>query len=121
MHAFLVLAGIGTLVLFGIPILLAPLRWARALKWEIPEDVRLVRYFARSLGCTAVAIGSVAVYLGLQDEPPREFVLVAIIASGLLAVIHVVGAIERSQPWTETAEILLWTGLTAWGITAFLG
>ena len=121
MRTFLLVTGIGTLVLFGLPILLTPLRWARALQWELPEDVRLVRYFARSLGCTAVAIGVVAVYLGLQENPPREFVLVAILSTGLLAVIHMVGAFERSQPWTETAEIPLWLGLMAWGIVVYLG
>ncbi len=121
MHTFLLVAGVGTLVLFGFPILLTPLRWARVLQWEIPEDVRLVRYFARSLGCTAVAIGGVAVYLGLQEDPPRDFVLVAIISTGLLAVIHLVGALERSQPWTETAEVPFWIALTAWGISVYLG
>ena len=85
MRAFLLLSGVGTLLLFGIPILLAPLRWARAFQWEIPEDVRLVRYFARSLGSTAVGIGAVAVYLGLQADPPREFLLVAIVSTALLA------------------------------------
>ena len=121
MHMFLLLSGAGTLLLFGIPILLAPLRWARTFQWEIPEDVRLVRYFARSLGSTAVGIGAVAVYLGLQADPPREFLLVAIISTALLAIIHVVGAIERAQPWTETAEIPFWIGLTVWGLAVYLG
>jgi hypothetical protein len=120
MRTFLFVGGVGTLAAFGLPILLSPLRWARALQWEIPEDVRLVRYFARSLGCTAVAIGAVSVHLSLQADPPREFLLVPILSTALLTGTHVVGALERSQPWTETVEILLWLGLTIWGLTVYL-
>ena len=121
MKIFLLVTGIGTLLLFGLPILLTPMRWARVFKWDIPKDARLARYFARSLGCTAVGIGSVAVYFGLQADPPRDFLLVPIISGVLLAVMHLVGAIERSQPWTETAEIPFWLGLAAWGIAVYLG
>ena len=121
MRSFLVIAGLGTLVAFGLPILLTPVRWARVFQWEIPDDVRLVRYFARSLGCIAVPLGAVAVYLGLQPEPPREFLLVVIGSTALLTVMHVVGALERAQPWTETVEICFWFALTIWGGAVYWG
>ena len=120
MKLYLLAAGLGTLLFFGLPILITPLRWARALRWEVPEDVRLVRYFARSLGSAAVAIGGVAVYLALAGGPARPVVLIGVVATALLTVIHVVGALERSQPWTETVEIPMWAGLTVWGLLVYL-
>jgi len=119
MRTFLFVTGVGTLLAFGLPILLTPVRWARLFRWELPDDLRLVRYFARSLGSTAVAIGVTGVYLSFQQNPPREFLLVAILSTALLTVIHLVGTIERSQPWTETVEIAFWFAVTVWGIAVY--
>lgn len=121
MHVYLFVTGAGTLLAFGLPILLTPVRWARVFQWDIPEDLRLARYFARSLGSVAVAIGVGAVYLSFQADPPRVFVLVMVLAGVLLTAIHIVGAVERSQPWTETVEILFWLALTVWGFTVYRG
>lgn len=121
MRVYLLATGVGIVLAFGLPFLFSPVRWARLFRWEIPEDVRLVRYFARCLGCTAIGIGGVSVYLGLRPDPPREFLLVGIVSTGLVAVVHLVGALERSQPWTETAEIPFWFALMVWGLVVYIG
>lgn len=121
MRTYLVVTGIGTILAFGLPFLLAPIRWARLFQWEIPDDVRLVKYFARCLGCTAIGISVVALYYSTRPDPPREFLLVGIVSAGLLTLVHIVGALERSQPWTETVEIVFWLGLTGWGLAVYFG
>jgi hypothetical protein len=102
---FLLIAPSFFLLLFGLPLLVAPLAWARLFRWWIPEDVRLAQYLGRSLGCVVVPL--MVVFLRAAPTPelsPWTFELSAAI-SGLLVIIHIVGLIERSQPWTEHVEI----------------
>jgi len=102
---YLWVGGSAFLVLFGLPLLIVPITWARLFRWWIPDDERLARYLGRSLG--AVVVPLMGVLLRAAPTPERFpwlFELSAAICA-LLMLVHVVGAVERSQPWTETIEI----------------
>jgi hypothetical protein len=102
---FLVLGGGFFLLGFGLPLLLAPIHWARLFRWWLPEDLRLARYLGRSLGAVVVPLMVFLLRAAPRPEAyPWLFELSTAIA-GVLVVVHVVGAIERSQPWTEHVEI----------------
>ena len=110
---FLLLAAAFFLFAFVGPILLAPLRWARVMRWTVPDDTDLTVYFGRCLGAAALAI----VYVVFRAAPaPEQHPLVfdlIITTSALMAVVHVWGALRRAQPWTEDAEIIMYAGVTA--------
>jgi hypothetical protein len=54
-------------------------------------------------------------HLGLQPFYFQIFIGIA----GLMTVVHVVGAVQKVQPWTETAEIPFWAGLALVGLLFF--
>ena len=105
-------SSIGLLV-FALPLLLSPLRWARRLRWRVPEDTDLTVYLGRSLGALATAL-SVGGLLAARDPRRHRIVFpIAALAGFLLTGVHVWGAIQKRQPWTETAEILFWGAMAA--------
>ena len=100
------------LAVYAVPILVAPLWWARRFRWTMPEHTHLAVYFGRCLGALAVAV----VVLCIRAAPhPQEHTTVfelLVVAGSLLTGVHVWGAVRRQQPWTETAEIALYGLLT---------
>lgn len=116
---FLILAATGFGVIYALPLLLAPLAWARRLGWKIPADTDLTVYFGRCVGGVACAI-VVGCFLAAA-QPEAHVILFRIITLvGLFMVgVHVWGAVERTQPWLETAEIPLYAALAgvAWAVT----
>ena len=118
---FLWIAGISFLLVFAIPILVAPLNWARIFPWRLPQDTGLTVYFGRCLGAVAMAI--IVVCLRAVPHPADNAIVfeIVIVACALLAAVHVWGAIRGTQPWTETAEIALYGGVTAAAIWIYTG
>lgn len=110
-------SGVG-LVAFALPLLLSPLRWAKALRWRVPADSDLSLYLGRSLGALAVTFTLGGIRAAFDPWRNRILFPMAAVAAGLLTLVHIVGAVQRRQPWTETAEILLW-GATTVGTVAF--
>jgi hypothetical protein len=101
------------LVCFALPLVLAPLRWARLFQWRSPPDDPLTVYFGRCLGAVALAIVACC-FRAAPTASTQPLLFDLIIAAGvLLALVHVWGALERKQPWTETAEIALYVGAAA--------
>jgi hypothetical protein len=89
-----------------------PLRWARTFRWEIPEPRGLVLYLGRCLGAVGLAL-VVGCFVAATDPKRHALILLLMaIAGGMLTVVHIRGALARDQPWTETAEIPLFAGLT---------
>jgi predicted membrane channel-forming protein YqfA (hemolysin III family) len=99
------------LVTFGIPLMIVPLRWARAFRWEVPQPENLVVFLGRSLG---VLISLLAVFaIKVTSSPaakPFFFDLMLWLFVGMIAL-HAYGALRKTQPITETVEILLWVVL----------
>jgi hypothetical protein len=102
-----------TLPVFVIPLILAPMTWARLFQWRLPVDPDLAYYFGRCLGALALAV-EFFVWSGSRNLAVAP---VAIIGLGLfcaiMVVVHIDGAVRRIQPWTETAEIAFWSAATA--------
>jgi hypothetical protein len=104
------IAALLVLVVFGVPIAFFPLRWARAFGWRIPNDVDLTRYFGRCLGVMILSLSGLAVWASLH--PPLQ-PLVCFVAGATmvaLSLVHVVGWLEKAQPFLETLEIFLYGG-----------
>lgn len=109
---FLLIAPTLFLIVYALPIFLAPFRWARLFGWTVNERDDLALYYGRCLGALAIAVCA-ACYRAAPH--PRDsailFELLAV-AGVLLAGAHLWGALEKRQPWIETVEILLYLGLT---------
>ncbi|WP_224360550.1 hypothetical protein [Hyalangium versicolor] len=106
---FLVISVGVFLLVIALPLLLAPLTWARWFGWKIPEgSTDLTVYFGRCLGATALTL-IFAVAHGIPDPKSHHllFELIAIV-SGLMILIHLWGAIRKTQPLSETVEIAVW-------------
>ena len=111
-------SGIGLLV-FALPLLLSPLRWANRLRWRLPEETDLTVYLGRSLGAVATAL-SVGGLLAARDPRRHRIVFpMAAVAAFLLTGVHVWGAIQKRQPWTETVEILFWAAMAAGAVVSY--
>jgi hypothetical protein len=108
---YLYVAGVAMLAAFGIPLLVVPLRWARFLRWEIPQTENLVVFLGRSLG---IFISLLAVFAfkvtGSPAAKPFFFDMMLWLFVAMIAL-HAYGAIRKTQPITETIEILLWVVL----------
>lgn len=123
--AFLLIISFFFLLLYALPLLLVPLRWARWLRWQLPAGgAELTVYLGRCVGGLALAV----ILMALRAAPdPRGhrliFELIATIAA-IMTAVHLWGALRRVQPWTETAEIALYavvTGLSGWFSVAVAG
>ena len=108
---YLVVAGAAMLLAFGIPLLVAPMAWARLFRWEIPPPGQLPVFFGRSLGLFICAVGAYAFRVAaIPPAQPFFFELMLWLFAGMIGL-HVYGAVKRAQPITETIEIALWVVL----------
>ena len=97
----------------GLPLLFAPLGWAKLMRWQLPAELDLTNYFGRCLGAVVTAI-SVTYFRFAENAALHHLMLELLLAAfGLMVFVHVWGAIRRTQPWTETAEIPVYFLLSA--------
>jgi hypothetical protein len=111
-------SGVG-LIAFALPLLLSPLRWAKVLRWRVPADSDLTLYLGRSLGALAVTLTLGGIRAAFDPWRNRILFPMAAVAAGLLTLVHIVGAVQRRQPWTETAEILFWGAMTVGAVASY--
>ena len=116
---FLLVASSVGLLAFALPLLLSPLRWARRLRWRLPEDTDLTVYLGRSLGALATAVSVFGLVAARDPRRHRIVFSMTAVAGSLLTGVHVWGAIQKKQPWTETAEILFWGAMTAGAVATY--
>lgn len=109
--AFLRTIAVLTLIAFAIPISVVPLRWAKALRWEIDAKPELALYFGRCLGVVALVLVWASWHAASHPALQPFYFSMFIGSTGLLTLVHIVGALQKVQPWTETAEIPFWGGL----------
>jgi hypothetical protein len=108
---YLIVAGAAMLAMFGIPLLVAPMSWARLMRWEIPPPGQLVTFLGRSLGLFICVVAAYAFKAAATPQAqPFFFQLMLWLFVGMIGL-HVYGAIKRAQPITETIEIGLWVVL----------
>lgn len=106
----LVLAATTTLVFAG-PIFLCPLAWARRFQWDIPAQTDLAVYFGRCLGAFILIVELLLLRAGLTGEGLVYTFQVLLSIAAFMVVVHIWGAIQRIQPWTETLEIGMYAGM----------
>jgi hypothetical protein len=110
--AYLIIVGVVTLATFGLPLVLVPMSWARVFRWEVPQPRNLVVFLGRSLGVFISIVAIFAFKVALTPTAkPFFFDLMLWIFGGML-LLHGYGAIRKTQPITETLEILLWVVLS---------
>ena len=110
--AYLIIVGVVTLATFGLPLVLVPIRWARVFRWEVPQPRNLVVFLGRSLGVFISIVAIFAFKVALTPTAkPFIFDLMLWIFGGMI-LLHGYGAIRKTQPITETLEILLWVVLS---------
>jgi hypothetical protein len=113
---FLWILGSTFLVVYALPLFVAPFAWARVFLWKVDRRDPLTLYFGRCVGAVAVAICVITLRAAPDaGSNPTLFEFIGV-SGALLAVVHLVGAIEGEQPWTETAEILLFGGAAAYAL-----
>lgn len=105
---YILVVAIGTLTLFGLPLLITPIRWAQVLGWRIPDHTDLAVYFGRCLGGVICAMAAFAI-MAAYDRPLLKFYFNFIIINFIIMIfVHIVGALYRIQPRSETVEIGFW-------------
>lgn len=113
---FLLVGATIFLVLFGLPLFISPIAWARRIGWKIPDDTDLTNYLGRSLGGVVLPVIIMA-YVAAGDPWEYRFVFDLVILTGIFMVeVHFYGFINRNQPLIEHLEIIFYSGLTllAW-------
>ncbi|HLB64129.1 MAG TPA: hypothetical protein VJJ46_04760 [Anaerolineales bacterium] len=108
---YLTVVGIAMLLAFGIPLLVAPMAWARLFRWEMPPPGQLVVFLGRSLGLFICVVGAYGIRIAaVPAGQPFFFELMLWLVVAMIGL-HAYGAIKRVQPATETIEIGLWAVL----------
>jgi hypothetical protein len=110
---FLFVIGLSTLTIFGIPMAIWPVQWAKTLRWLIPGETDLVVYYGRCLGCVAFVVGVFGMVASRTPAVQPFYFQFLLSCWVLMVVVHTYGAIKKIQPITETYEIGFWLILAA--------
>lgn len=111
LYIYLYVAAVATLVGYGIPLLVAPVRWARVFRWQIPQPDHLIVALGRSLGAFTCVLAAFAFKAANTPAVQPFFVDLLLWTFVAMILTHIYGAIRKIQPITETVEILLWVVL----------
>jgi type IV secretory pathway VirB2 component (pilin) len=98
---------VGTLFLlvFALPLLIAPFSWAEAFSWDVGPHTDLAAYFGRCLGAVATALTVTALAAARDPSGHRWLFGLFALAAALLVVVHVIGLLRDAQPLIEHLEI----------------
>lgn len=105
---YLRFVAIGTLLVFGLPMLLWPLRWAGAFGWEIPANPDLAIYFGRCLASAVCVLGFMAFRAASRPAVQSFYFDIMLGLIALMIGVHAYGALLGIQPISETIEIAYW-------------
>lgn len=108
LHIYLYVVAVATLVGYGIPLLVAPVRWAQVFRWDIPQPDHLIVALGRSLGAFTCILAAFAFKAANTPAVQPFFFDLLLWAFVGQTLTHIYGAIRKIQPITETVEILLW-------------
>lgn len=113
---FLIAVAAVFIPIIALPLFIDPVWWADRFGWETDGAGELTDYLGRCLGAVALAISLIA--LRAARDPAGNTWLFDLLAlsAGLLAVVHLRGAIEDSQPVIEHLETAIYAvfALAAW-------
>jgi hypothetical protein len=120
-QTFLVVFGILAAAAFALAIFLVPLTWARVFRWNLPQDPDLAIYFGRCLGVLAVVLTGFALRAGFTGAGVEQLFQILVPVFVGMTLVHIVGALQRIQPMTETIEIGFWAGLVLLALAFYPG
>ena len=95
-------------LLFGLPLLLCPVAWARKIGWKIPEDTDLVNYLGRSLGGVTVPLIIMAFQAAGSPWEHRYLFQMIVWIGAFMVAVHLYGFLRGRQPLIEHLEIILY-------------
>ena len=107
-RTFLLVWATVTIVVFAIPMVFAPLAWARAMRFQIPAQTDLAVYSGRCLGVFALVMDAMTLRAALTGVGIVFVSEVGLAFSTLMVPVHVYGGLKGIQPMTETLETALW-------------
>jgi len=115
-RVFLILVAATFIPVFAVPLFVDPYWWGDAFGWDTANQTDLGDYLGRCLGAIALAIGIVAIHAARDPVEHRGLFDLLALGGVLLAVVHLRGLIEDSQPLIEHIETLVYAGLAglAW-------
>lgn len=99
---------IATTLMFALPILCVPLRWARWMGWQVPQQTALTVYFARCLGCLIVIVEWLALRAAVSGDAIGAVYQALSLLFAMMVLLHLYGAVKCIQPLSETLEIALY-------------
>jgi hypothetical protein len=120
-QAFLFVLMIVTTAAFALPIFLAPLAWARRFGWRIPEHTDLAVYFGRCLGAFILIVELLMLRAAFTGTGLVFTFQVLVAVAVLMTIVHVWGALQRTQPISETLEIGMYAGLGLLAVAFYPG
>jgi uncharacterized membrane protein YsdA (DUF1294 family) len=120
-QAFLFVLMIVTTAAFALPIFLAPLAWARRFGWRIPEHTDLAVYFGRCLGAFILIVELLMLRAAFTGTGLVFTFQVLVAVAVLMTIVHVWGAVQRTQPISETLEIGMYAGLGLLAVAFYPG
>ena len=91
------------------------------MRWRIPANTDLAIYFGRCLGLFVLVVEILMLRAGLTGEAIVTTFEVLTLVATFMIVVHIVGAIQKVQPWTETAEIGIYSGMLLLALLFFPG
>jgi hypothetical protein len=112
-RAFLIVVAAIFIPVFALPLFLDPYWWGDLFGWDTGQHTDFTTYLGRCLGAVALAISVVALRATADPAGYRGLFDVLVLAGSLLAIVHLRGAIEDSQPAIEHLETVLYAGFAA--------
>jgi hypothetical protein len=112
-RVFLLVAAAVVLPVFAIPLFVDPIWWADRFGWQTDGSRDLAVYFGRCLGAVALAIVLVALRASRDPASHRGIFDLLALAGLLLAIVHLRGTIEDSQPLVEHLETGMYAAFAA--------
>ena len=113
--------GLGSIVLLGVPLVVAPLSWARVLRWPLPAETRLAVYLGRCLG-SVICVLSVFAFVAAATPAVQPFFFQIVLANVVLMVaVHTWGAARKIQPMSESLETFAWLAILVVGGLCYPG
>jgi hypothetical protein len=113
---FLIVVAAVFIPVFAVPLFVDPYWWGDVFGWDTRAQTDLGDYLGRCLGAVALAISLVAARATRDPSAHRDLFDVLVLGAGLLALVHLRGLIEDSQPAVEHLEIAMYAGFAglAW-------
>ncbi len=110
-QTYLLTVTLATTLIAALPIFLAPLKVARSLGWRMPQDTDLALYYGRCLGAFVLILEAFWLHASITGADLWLAYETAAAASGLMVLVHIVGAVQKVQPLSETIEIGIYGAL----------